>query len=106
MNARSDPSLLVYLHVLQEFAEHVLQLFDEELSRVLPPPIPKDDTSFCIFPPPQFMQETFFSPPMETRSSNCFLQLLHMNSYIGMTIHYTSSPLLKKVGNLSSISMT
>ena len=91
----------VYLQVLQEVAEHVPQLFDEELSRLLPPPIPKDDTSFCIFPPPHFMQETFFSPPIEMRSSNCFPQLLHLNSYIGMTINYTSSVSQKKVGNFA-----
>ena len=99
----------VYLHVLQEVAEHVPQLFDEELSRLPPPPIPKEDISFCIFLPPHFMQETFFSLPIEMRSSNCFPQLLHLNSYMGMTIYYTSSPFLKKVENLSrssSISKT
>jgi len=102
-------STLFYLHVLHEVDEHVPQLFDEELSRLPPPPIPKEDISFCIFPPPHFMQETFFSPPIEMRSSNCFPQLLHLNSYIGITTYYTSSPFLKKVENISrsiSVSMT
>jgi hypothetical protein len=56
--------------VLQVFVEQVVHASEEELRRLLPPPIPKEEKSFCIFLLPQDMQETFFTPLMETRVSN------------------------------------
>jgi len=35
-----------YLHVLHEVAEQVEQLLEEELIRLLPAPIPKEEMSF------------------------------------------------------------
>lgn len=74
-----------YLQVLHEVAEQVLQLFEADLRRLLPSPIPKVEKIFCISLLPQLRQETFFSFPKETRHSKCFPHFLQMNSYIGMT---------------------
>lgn len=54
------------MQVLQEVAEQEVQLADEDLIRLLPPPIPKEEMSFWISGLPQLAQETLFSPPMET----------------------------------------
>jgi hypothetical protein len=64
-------------------AEHVAQDAEEELRR-FPPPIPKEEKTFCISLLPHKAQKTFFSFPIETRLSNCFLHLLQTNSYIGI----------------------
>jgi hypothetical protein len=55
--------------VLHEVAEHVAQLLEEDLSRLLPPPMPKEEKIFCISLLPQAAQETDFSLPIETRLS-------------------------------------
>ena len=37
-----------YLHVSHVFVEQVVHASDEELRRLLPPPIPKEEKSFWI----------------------------------------------------------
>lgn len=69
-----------YLQVLQVFVEHVVQVSEEVLSRLLPPPIPKEEKSFWISLLSQDAQETSFSFPTETRDSKCVPHFLHMNS--------------------------
>jgi hypothetical protein len=75
--------------VLHEVAEHVAQLVEEDLSRLLPPPMPKEEKIFCISLLPQPEQETDFSFPIETRLSKCLPHFLQINSYIGMRLFYT-----------------
>jgi len=58
-----------HLQVLQVFVEQVVQVSEEVLSRLLPPPIPKEEKSFWISLLPQDAQETSFSFPTETRAS-------------------------------------
>jgi len=79
-----------YLHVLQELVEQVVQLDEEVLIRLLPPPMPKEETSFWMFLLPHSEQATVFSAPIDTRVSKCFPHFLHKNSYMGMTQHYNS----------------
>jgi hypothetical protein len=74
--------------VLHEVAEHVAQLLEEDLSRLLPPPMPKEERIFCISLLPQPAQETDFSFPIETRLSNCLPHFLQINSYIGIEVFY------------------
>jgi hypothetical protein len=69
-----------YLQVLQEVAEHVLHPLEALLSLLLPPPMPNEEKSFWMSLFPQILQDTPFSPPMETRASNCFPHFLHKNS--------------------------
>jgi hypothetical protein len=68
------------LQVLQEVAEQVVQLDEEVLIRLLPPPIPKEEMSFCISLLPHSEQATFFSAPIDTRVSKRFPHFLHENS--------------------------
>ena len=68
------------MQVSHEVAEHVEHPLEEALSLLLPPPIPKEETSFSRPLFPQFLQETFFSPPMATMASNCTPHFLHKNS--------------------------
>jgi hypothetical protein len=77
------------LQVLQEVAEQVAQLFEEELRRLLPPPIPKEEKSFCMSLLPQELQDTSFSFPIETTDSKWLLHFLQINSYMGMTLYFT-----------------
>lgn len=72
--------LFFYLQVLQEAAEHVAQLLEEDLSRLLRPPMPKEEKIFCISLLPQAAQETDFSFPIETRLSKCLPHFLQINS--------------------------
>ncbi len=65
-------------------AEQVVQAAEEELRRFPPPPIPKEEKTFCISLLPHEGQKMLFSFPIETRISNCFLHLLQTNSYIGI----------------------
>ncbi len=37
-----------YLHVLHVFVEQVVHASEEELRRLLPPPMPKEEKSFCM----------------------------------------------------------
>jgi hypothetical protein len=66
--------------VPHEFVEQVVHASEDELRRLLPPPIPKEEKSFWTFLFPQDLQETFFSPPIETRASKWFPHFLQMNS--------------------------
>lgn len=68
------------MQVSQEVAEQEVQFAEEELMRVLPPPIPKEENNFCIFLFPHDAQETLFSFPIETKHSKCFPHFLQMNS--------------------------
>ena len=77
----TDPYLPVHdLHVAHELDVQVLQASEEDLMRLLPPPIPKEEKSFWISQLPHRMQVRSFSPPIETRASNRCLQLVQVNS--------------------------
>jgi hypothetical protein len=69
-----------YLQVSQDVAEHVLHESEVCLSLLLPPPMKNKEKSFSMSPFPQLMQDTPFSPPMETSASNRFPHFLHKNS--------------------------
>jgi hypothetical protein len=71
---------LDYLQLSHEAEEQEAQAFDEDLMRLLPPPMPKEERSFWRFLLLQTGQETSFSPPIGTRVSNGFSQLLQRNS--------------------------
>jgi hypothetical protein len=58
--------------VSHEVAEQVEHDVEEELRRLFPPPIPKEEKSFLISLLPQERQETLFSFPIETRYSKWF----------------------------------
>lgn len=66
--------------VLQDLVEQLVQLEDEALSRLEPPPIPKHEIIFRTSPEPHPSQTTSFSFPAETRHSNLFPHFLHSNS--------------------------
>jgi hypothetical protein len=68
------------LQVLQDVAEQLEQLADEEAVLSPPPPMPKREISFLMSWLPQLAQTTFFSPPIETRDSKRWSQALHENS--------------------------
>jgi hypothetical protein len=67
-------------------AEQVVQDAAEELRRLFSPPIPKEEKIFCMSLLPHEVQETFFSFPIETRTSKCFPHFLQVNSYIGIRL--------------------
>lgn len=79
----------LYLHVSHEVAEQFVQLDEEELVRLPPPPIPKEENIFWISLLPQDSQETLFSFPIETRHSKCFVHFVQINSYIGITQYFS-----------------
>jgi hypothetical protein len=58
--------------VLQEPDEQLLQLEEDALMRLEPPPMPKPEMSFRTSADPQFSQTTSFSLPAVTRHSNLF----------------------------------
>jgi hypothetical protein len=66
--------------VSQVVAEQAVQVAEEELRRLLPPPIPKEEKIFCMLLLPQAVQVTLFSLPIETRLSKCFPHFWQMNS--------------------------
>jgi len=66
--------------VLQDFVEQVEQLEEASLSRLEPPPMPKQDTAFRISAEPHPGQTVSFSPPIRTRHSNRRPHCLHVNS--------------------------
>ncbi len=70
-------------------AEQVVQLDEEELVRLPPPPIPKEEIIFWISLLPQDTQETLFSFPIETRHSKCFVHFVQINSYMGITLYFS-----------------
>jgi hypothetical protein len=80
----TDENQLDYLHVSHVVSVQVVQAAEEELRRLLSPPIPKEEKTFCIFLLPHESQETLFSFPIETKFSKCFPHFLQINSYIGI----------------------
>jgi len=66
--------------VLQDFVEQLVQLDEEALIRLEPPPIPKQDIIFWTSPDPHASHTTSFSFPAFTRHSNLFPHVLHAYS--------------------------
>jgi hypothetical protein len=66
--------------VLQEPVEQVVQLEDEALRRLDPPPMPKQEIFFSTSGDPHLAQTTSFSFPTVTRLSNLWPHFLHANS--------------------------
>lgn len=56
--------------VLHDLVEQLVQLEDEALIRLEPPPMPKQDIIFCGSGAPHSGQTTFLSLPAATRHSN------------------------------------
>jgi hypothetical protein len=56
--------------VLQDLVEQLVQLDEEALIRLEPPPMPKQEIIFSRSADPQASQTTSFSLPGETRRSN------------------------------------
>ncbi len=84
------------MHVSHEVAEQLEQLDEEELVRLPPPPIPKEEIIFWIVLLPQDTQDTLFSFPIETRHSKCFVHFVQINSYIGITLYFSSLCAIKQ----------
>jgi len=72
--------LIDYLQVLQEREEQEAQLLDELTSRLLPPPIPKEEKILVTSKLPQAGQLTSFSPPILVKHSNLFPHCRQINS--------------------------
>jgi hypothetical protein len=72
--------------VLQDLVEQLVQLEEEDLIRLEPPPMPKQEIIFCGSGAPHSGQTTSLSLPAATRHSNRRPHLLQTYSYIGMTI--------------------
>jgi len=67
--------------VLQDLDEQLVQLEDEEaLSRLEPPPMPKQEIIFPTSAEPHSAQTTSFSFPAATRLSNLLPHFLQANS--------------------------
>ena len=66
--------------MLQEPVEQVVQLEDEALRRLEPPPMPKQETIFSTSADPHLAQTTSFSFPTVTRLSNLWPHFLQENS--------------------------
>lgn len=85
--------------MLQDLLAHDAQALDADddapagvpdaFRRLLPPPIPNVEKSFCISALPQSGQTTFFSPPIRTSVSKCRQHFLQTNSYIGTGSYFT-----------------
>jgi hypothetical protein len=63
--------------VLQVPDEQLLQLEEEALMRLEPPPMPNPEMSFRTSADPHFSQTTSFSFPALTRHSNLFPHFWH-----------------------------
>ena len=61
--------------MLQDFVEQLVQLEEEALMRLEPPPMPKPEINFLTSAEPH-SQTTSFSWPAETRHSNLFPHFL------------------------------
>jgi hypothetical protein len=66
--------------VLQDLVEQEVQLDEEDLMRLEPPPIPKEERIFWAPDAPQSGQAASFSLPIGTRHSNRRPHFLQMNS--------------------------
>ena len=79
--------------MLQDLVEQLVQLDEEALIRLEPPPMPKAEISFRGSPAPQSGQATSLSRPPWTRHSKCRPHFLQRYSYIGMAqIFYRNRP--------------
>ena len=79
--------------VLQDLAEQLVQLEEEALIRLEPPPMPKHEIIFWTSADPHSSQTTSLSLPGETRRSNLFPHFLHVYSYKGISsLFYRNSP--------------
>lgn len=63
--------------MLQDLVEQLVQLEDEALIRLEPPPIPKPEIIFWTSAEPHPAQTTSFSFPTVTRRSNLWPHFLH-----------------------------
>jgi hypothetical protein len=81
-------------------AEQVEQLAEEELMRLLPPPIPKEENIFWISLLPQDTQETLVSFPIETRHSKCFVHFVQINSYMGIANYFMAMAAISTLTSL------
>ena len=75
--------------VLQDLVEQLVQLEEEALIRLEPPPMPKQDIIFWTSADPHSSQTTSLSLPGETRRSNLFPHFLQPYSKIGMDVYFT-----------------
>ncbi len=73
------------LHVLHDFVEQVVHPEEASLSRLEPPPMPKEDINFRTPEAPHSGHLMVFSAPIETRLSKHRPHVGHRNSYMGMT---------------------
>jgi hypothetical protein len=71
--------------VLQDPEEQLLQLEEEALMRLEPPPMPKPEMSFLTSADPHSGQTTSLSFPAVTRHSNLLPHVLHEYSYNGIS---------------------
>jgi len=71
--------------VLQDLLEQLVQLEDDALIRLEPPPMPKQEIIFRTSADPHASQTTSFSFPAATRRSNLFPHALQPNSYKGIS---------------------
>ena len=79
--------------MLQDLVEQLVQLEEEALIRLEPPPIPKHEIIFWTSADPHSSQTTSLSLPGETRRSNLFPHFLHVYSYKGISsLFYRNSP--------------
>jgi len=62
--------------VLQDLAEQLVQLEEDALIRLEPPPMPKQEIIFWTSADPHSSQTTSLSLPGETRHSNLFPHFL------------------------------
>jgi hypothetical protein len=75
--------------VLHDVAEQDEQEFEAVFSRLLPPPIPKEENIFWTSEDPHSGQATPPSPPKRTRISKSRLHFLQINSYSGIRQYFT-----------------
>ena len=75
--------------MLQEPDEQLLQLDEDALMRLEPPPMPKPEMSFRTSADPHLSQTTSFSFPGETRHSNLFPHFVQAYSYNGIGTYLT-----------------
>jgi hypothetical protein len=66
--------------VLQDLVEQLVQLDDEALIRLEPPPMPKPEMSFLTSADPHLSQTTSLSLPALTRHSNLCPHFWHLYS--------------------------
>jgi hypothetical protein len=72
--------------VLQDLVEQLVQLEEEALIRLEPPPMPKQEIIFRGSAAPHSGQTMSLSLPMETRHSKCRPHFSQTYSYIGIVL--------------------